>query len=97
MGGAKRMMEDHEAKKMVAIRIAMAAGVLDTCEFHADCILEGGEEIESAYKLGNSEFTAGKLEGTFDSRLEMTDTIKEVVEENSADECYICARHRDRD
>lgn len=95
MGGTKRVMEDHEAKRNVAIQIAIESKVLDTCEFHEDCVLVGVEDIESAYKLGNVKFTAGNLGDIFDSRREMTDIIQEVVADNAADECYICARHRD--
>jgi hypothetical protein len=97
MGVAKREMEDHEAKFGAALDIAIQAGVLEQCEFHDGCIFELSGDLDAAYKLGNSRFTAGKLNGTFASRREMTDLIKEAVESNSADECPSCAKVRDED
>ncbi len=95
MGIAKRHMEEMEDKRNLAIRIAVEAGVLDECEYHDGTFTEGSNDIEEAYKLGNSRISSGELDGAFDSRREMTDLIKAVVDELSADECYSCARHRD--
>ena len=95
MGSAKRMMEEHEGKCSTAIQIALDANVLDQCEYHDDCIYAGNEEIESAYKLGNYKLSNGELEGIFEDRREMTDIIKEVVEDHQGDECYACAKNRD--
>lgn len=95
MGIAKRMMEEHEAKRSAAIRIALAAGVLQQCEYHDDCIFEGDEEIESAYKLANHQFSHGEHVDVFKDRKEMTDIIKEVVSDQLGDECPSCARVRE--
>lgn len=95
MGGAKRLMEEQDAKSAAAIDIALEAGVLKQCEFHEGSIYEGGQDIENAYKLGNHRMSRGELEGVFKSRREMTDAIKEVVDENAAEECYACAKNRD--
>jgi hypothetical protein len=94
MGALKRMMERHETLCGVAIGIALEARVLRSCEYH-DCLFEGPNDIVDAYKLGNSKFTAGTLEGHFQSRREMTDCIKEVVEDNCNDICPRCADLRD--
>jgi len=95
MGGAKRAMEEHESKLAHALAIAVQAGVVSTCELHEDVYLEGNEDIEAAYRLGNSQFTAGKIDGVFESRREMTDLIQQAVADNAGDECYICAKWRD--
>jgi hypothetical protein len=95
MGGAKRMMERHETICGVARGIALEAGTLRRCEYHEDCIFEGANDAEGAYKLGNYKFSAGSLKGVFESRREMTDCIKEVVEEVWGDECPRCAELRD--
>jgi hypothetical protein len=58
MGGAKRLMERHESLCGIATGIALEAGVLRSCQFH-ECIFEGPNDIEGAYKLGNYKFTAG--------------------------------------
>ncbi|MDD5336609.1 MAG: hypothetical protein PHS32_22965 [Rhodoferax sp.] len=94
MSGSKRMFEDHEAKRGIAIQIAIEAGVLEQCEFH-DIAYEGNEEIESAYKLGNGKFSRGEFRDTFESRREMTDYIKNVVEDHPAEECPSCAHMRE--
>lgn len=95
MGGAKRMMEDREQKYSVAIGIAIEADVLEACSFHEDCIYEGGADIQEAYKLGNAKFSAGGLEAIFEDRRDMTDIIKEVVDDHMGSECPRCAKFRD--
>jgi len=95
MGGAKKAMQEHEDKLVRALDIAVQAGVVATCELHSDVYLEGNEDIEAAYKFGNAQYSAGKLDGVFKSRREMTDLIQEAVSDNSGDECYICAKWRD--
>ncbi len=97
MGGTKRMMEDHEQQCGAAIGIALQAGVLERCKFHDDAVFEGAADITEAYKLGNAKFSKGELEGIFDDRKEMTDVIKEVVEDHPAEECPFCAKVRDED
>jgi len=97
MGMAKRIMMEEEQQRGVAIEIAVEANVLEQCEFHDDTFFEGSEDITEAYKLGNAKISRGELEGGFDDRTQMTDLIKEVVEENCADECPSCTHYRDRD
>jgi hypothetical protein len=93
MGAVKRMMEELETKRAAAGKIALDAGVLKNCEFH-DYLFEGDSDIEAAYRLGNHRFSAGSLEDVFENRRDMTDIIKEVVQD-SPDECPICAKIRD--
>ena len=94
MGISTRLMEEHEEKVRVAMGIALKAGVLKCCEFHEDCIFEGSGDIEAAYRFGNSSFSAGALGEAFESRREMTDYIKGVVEWNhAADECPRCLKN----
>jgi hypothetical protein len=88
------MEEEIEAKRDMAVEIAIEAGVIKRCEIHEDVILEDGADIEDAYRLGNYKFTNGELADTFRDRREMTDTIKEMVEWHGygADECALCMR-----
>jgi hypothetical protein len=95
MGSAKRMMERHETMCRAAVEIALEARVLRYCEYHEDCVFEGPIDIESAYKLGNYKFTVGSMAGVFDTRREMTDCVKKVVEDHPADECPRCAELRE--
>jgi hypothetical protein len=48
-------------------------------------------DLERACKLGNQKFTAGELKGEFKSRREMTDLIKEVIDDHVGTECPSCA------
>lgn len=96
MGGAKRMMDQNEAQRDVAIGIALECGALRSCEIH-ETVYEGSRDFEAAYKLGNTKFTADKLEGVFKTRRKMTDVIKEVIEDHPAEECPSCAKIRDED
>ena len=96
MGVAKRIQEDYEQQRSRAIDIAVESNVLEQCEFHDDTVFEGSKDITEAYKLGNAKFSRGDLDGDFDDRTQMTDLIKEVVEENCADECPSCAHYRDK-
>jgi hypothetical protein len=86
----KRQMEAEDAKHNLAVEIAVEAGVLKRCVFHTFAFAHGADPKE-AYKLGNHKFTAGELHGIFVSRREMTDTIKEVVND-AALECWDCAK-----
>ncbi len=97
MGGAKRMLEEEEGRRQRAIGIALEAGVLEQCDSHDEILLSGDAEIEEAYRLGNSKFSAGELEGVFETRRQMTDMIKDVVEENGMDKCQICLSRMSRD
>ncbi|MFZ4857693.1 MAG: hypothetical protein ACOYL3_14975 [Desulfuromonadaceae bacterium] len=92
MGSGKQMLEDYEAKREVALRIAIEAGVLEQCKKHDECVFEGGEEIKHASILANSKYSAGELEGVFVDRPEMTKIIKEVVEGNPASDCTLCVK-----
>lgn len=80
MSGTTRYLENQAEKQQAAIQIAIKSGALKYCEVHEDILLDGGSDIEEAYKLGNSMFTQGQLNGIFDSRREMTDLILEAKE-----------------
>lgn len=66
----KRHMEDQQDKFNVATNIAIEAGVLERCEYCEATVFQGDEDIEEAYKLGNTQFSKGKFEGFFESRSE---------------------------
>jgi hypothetical protein len=91
MSAVKQVDGATGRKAPPAIKIALDAGALRRCEF--DCVIEGSD-IEGAYRLGNRRFSAGLLAGAFESRRDMTDFIKEVVED-SVVECPVCANIRD--
>jgi hypothetical protein len=95
MGCSKRMMEENEAKRGVAIQIALEAGVLEQCSVHEDCIFMGGKDIEAAYKIGNFKFSKDEYSDVFESRREMTDLIQEIVQDHAGEECYSCAKNSD--
>lgn len=87
MSSIQRHMEAQEDKWQAAIQICIEADVLNSCEDHG-VVFQGEEEVEEAYKLGNTKFTAGELGQTFSNRREMTDFIQEVA--NSGDHAGEC-------
>jgi hypothetical protein len=96
MGYLKSLEIEREAQWGAAQEIALRAGVLTRCDVCEDITNDGdGEEIESAYKLGNYLITQNDpLVDLFkgDRRL-MTDTIQAVVDDHG-ESCY-CSRHAD--
>lgn len=87
MGGMKRLMEEQEEQRRVAMRIAVTAGAPKVCDLHYEVYDPMGEK-NGAYKLGNYKFTHGQIP-VFHTRQEMTDTIKEVIDD-AAMECCMC-------
>ena len=97
MSGAKEMMAKDENKRYKTHQIAFKAGVLKPCESHEDeVIVNEDKELVEAYKLGNSRFEKDSLDKVFDDRKDMTDYIKEVVE-NANTHCYPCSKMRSDD
>jgi hypothetical protein len=93
MSATKELMEHHEEQERVALRIAIEADVLKRCEIHPDFVFSGGSDVVGAYRLGNYKFKKGELKDVFETPLEMTNTIKKIVEENHAnDDCQRCAK-----
>jgi hypothetical protein len=92
MSQAKRMLEAQETRRQEAIKVCIAAEALRVCEYHGDIVMEGRQEVEDAYRVGNAKFTAGDFKGIFESRPDMTDAIKSAFEEHGLDECPRCAK-----
>lgn len=92
MSIVKRELEATQDRFNVATEIAIEAGVLERCEFCEATVFQGGEDVEEAYKLGNTQFSQGELVGVFASRREMTDAIKAAVEssDHAAECCFHC-------
>lgn len=91
------MTDEGWAKYSVALSIAINAGVLNECQEHQGSYFPGDEDIEKACTLGKTQFTAGKLKGTFQSTQELTDIIKFVVHDNAGSRlqgrCSVCASY----
>ena len=95
MGATKRLLEQQESQRAAARKIAVEAGVLNECDVHSQYFFDGGKDIENAYKLGNSLYSANteEFDAEFGTRLVMTDAIKSVVEEYClVDYCTGCAK-----
>ena len=91
MGLTKRLLERREHQRSIATSIACEAGCLEECEHHEGTYINQYSDPTDAYRLGNAKFTNGEIDGVFDTRGEMTDEIKAAIDD-SADECYACAR-----
>ena len=91
MSLVKRHLELMEEQHAVATGIAVRAGVLDRCGRH-DYVRDTWDDPANAYRSGNSMFTRGELGDTFASRRELTDKIKEVIEEAGDHSCPGCEK-----
>lgn len=91
MSYAKDLLARAEQQRDMAIEIALRARVLRSCGFHGE-VFSSEEPIESAYRLGNARFSKGSLRASFASRIELTDAIKNAVEDHPADMCPRCAK-----
>lgn len=87
------VMDDYEDKRETAISLLMQVGALTTCPVHHE-IIDGGKDIEGAYKLGMSKW-AKKQHPEFENAREFTDYIKDIYEEYADLECGLCAKVRD--
>lgn len=88
MGQLKKWAEEKEQQREWGKQIAIDAGVLKVCKFH-EKVYYDGEDKTPAYKLGNYKFSKGDLKEQFSDRTEMTDAIKEAIEE-AALSCWVC-------
>ncbi len=99
MDAAEQNLEDLEAqeiKRSVAESIAVKAGALVQCKEHSDVFVDKGDPqaLEQAYRVAESLF-AGHEESVsrFQSKEELIETIKSVVEETPS-ECYCCLKFK---
>ena len=92
MSFTKRMMEKKEEQYNAALQIAISAGTLQRCEYHADCVFDAGADDQGTYRLGNNKFSSGSLSAVFENRKMMTDCIQTVIREHCGDECPSCAK-----
>lgn len=80
MGLWKRYWEEQEDKLVEATEIAVDGGALNICEFH-DVAYDVSGDPAAAYRIGNSRFTKDELRNDFSSRRELTDLIKEAIDQ----------------
>lgn len=83
------MRDYHDHQREVATQIARRAGAIAECELHGELV--DNDSAEEAYKLGNSLFDT-EFRGVFASRRQMTDIIKEVIDDTGW-ECGACDRN----
>jgi len=95
MSSSKHLLEMQERKSAIGTEIAIQSGVLERCDYHSDAISVTGRNSDSAYRLGNAQFTAGGFSQVFGDRREMTDYRKQAIEDAGL-ECAHCAKHERR-
>jgi len=83
------MKDSHDNQREVAAQIALRAGALAECEMHGEVL--DNDSREEANKLGNMLFDT-EFRGVFRSRREMTDLIKDVIDD-AGWECGACDRN----
>ncbi len=92
MGQAKRLMEEQEHQRGIALQIAVEAGTLQECENHDGTFYADSDDVDEAIALGKKKFAKGELEGSFSSAGEVEEAIRGAYQENCGDECYSCER-----
>jgi hypothetical protein len=92
MGGAKRTMEEQEARYQIGLGLCIEAGAIEECEFHEGTYFQGHEEVEAAYRLANTKISSGQLgQPSAEYRREVTDAIKEAYDDNAGTSaCHQC-------
>lgn len=71
MGAMKEEMMRREALLEEATAIAVQAGVLTRCEYHADIVWDNFGEHEDAYRIANARYSAGEIRTPVESRREL--------------------------
>lgn len=66
MGGTKRLAEEHEANYQHGLAICLEAGSIIECEFHPGSYYDGGEGVEDALKLVESDEEREYVQIAFD-------------------------------
>jgi hypothetical protein len=91
MGATKAILALQEQQRDAAIGIAIKTRVLRVCEFHGE-VFAAHEfiDLEPAYRRASRKFKRGEFGGLFESQRELTDEIKEAVNEFCWDECPYC-------
>jgi len=86
MSQAKRLMDEMEDKRLAAEDIALEAGAVRICEFHAGSFLTNEHDRERPYQRGNIRLKNGEFKGVFDSPTEMAECVKSVIDD-AMNEC----------
>ena len=90
-GTEKHKLELQEEQRRQAALIAIEAGAISACEIHEGVYVDSGDS-ESAYRLANHYFNVRDvLTDGFETRREMTDAIKSVLED-AGSTCAFCQK-----
>lgn len=97
MSQAKRQMEDNEEKRVVAREVLTRCKKIEECEHHDDWTQQVDDDLGSAYGhatnlLNQNDPLVSIFRG---NRQELLDTIKNVFDELSDEDCHYCAKMLD--
>ncbi len=95
MSGAKRMLEDIEERERCAREISIEAKAVTVCEMGHGVLLKGSGDVSRACAVGNSKLNKGHYPGVFQTRPQMTDAVKAVIDEVSLSTCPVCDKMLD--
>ena len=95
MSGAKRQLEEQEALSGVIEQIAVTAGLGQRCERHPEVFISEGmpdpDALTLACKIMNAGITEGRIQVSSLSRRDVTDLLKDLVEQ-APEACPECER-----
>jgi hypothetical protein len=87
-----RLLELQEERRNAAISIALAGGSLKRCPLCEEELIDAGLfEHSYAYRVGNAKLKSGELGDLFASPRDMTDAVKDAINEFAGgDRCTRC-------
>jgi hypothetical protein len=96
MGHPKNEMMHRQGLENIAMGVLARAKAVKECEIHEGSGIyidrKDPDAINMAYGIGTKMVKEGQVDGT---REEFMRAIKTALEENTVDECPICAKLRD--
>ena len=92
MGQVKDQIIKTDEKREIAIKFAIEKGLLKKCSAHGHIYSTMEDYVNPVYKYANYLFTkSGPEVDIFDSKEELTDIIKAVIDEHWF-ECVVCEK-----
>lgn len=66
MGGAKRLMEEQQARYADGLAACVAVGAINQCKMHPGSYYEGSGDVEDALKLAGSDDERAAIQTAYD-------------------------------
>ncbi len=92
------LMEWEDQKFQIAISIAVESGAVKACRMHDGFLYAGSSDFTKTYKIAAARQKRGDFDDLFENQKELTDLIKEIIEDNSYESrCQRCNELMEKD